>query len=163
MRHLKAGRKLNRNSAHRRSLMRNMACALIEHGSITTTPAKAKELRPFIERLITMARKGDLASRRLVVSRLGPTAHTPLVTEKANEGVEKAWKKVTVLKKLEERAKGFAGRPGGYTRILKLHGYRIGDGGAKALIAFVDVQIGPKGAAETADAVKEPKAETAKA
>ena len=70
---------------------------------------------------------------------------------------------MTVLKKLEERAKGFAGRPGGYTRILKLHGYRIGDGGAKALIAFVDVQIGPKGAAETADAVKEPKTETAKA
>jgi large subunit ribosomal protein L17 len=163
MRHLKAGRKLNRNPAHRRSMMRNMACALIEHGKIETTPAKAKELRPFIERLITMARRGDLASKRLVVSRLGPTAHTPLVSEKANEGVEQAWKKVTVLKRLEERAKGFIGRPGGYTRVLKLHGYRIGDGGAKAMIAFVDVEIGGNGTPEAADAVKEPKAATAKA
>ena len=148
MRHLKAGRKLNRNPAHRRSLMRNMACALIEHGKIETTPAKAKELRPFIERLITMARRGDLASKRLVVSRLGPTAHTPLVSEKANEGVEQAWKKVTVLKRLE---------------VLKLHGYRIGDGGAKAMIAFVDVEIGGSGTPVSADAVKEPKAATAKA
>jgi hypothetical protein len=70
---------------------------------------------------------------------------------------------VTVLKRLEERAKGFIGRPGGYTRVLKLHGYRIGDGGAKAMIAFVDVEIGGSGTPVAADAVKEPKAATAKA
>ena len=158
MRHKKAGRKLNRNAAHRRSLFRNMACALIEHGSIVTTPAKAKELRPFIERLITMARRDDLNSQRLVISRLGPTAHVPLESEKANEGVEKPWMKVTVIKKLQERAKGFIGRPGGYTRVLKMHGYRIGDGGAKAMIAVVDVQIGGAAADVTADAEKAPKA-----
>src|SRR5438552_1956756 len=70
MRHLKAGRKLNRNASHRVALLRNLSCALIEHERIITTLAKAKALRPFIEKLITLAKKGTLHARRLAVARL---------------------------------------------------------------------------------------------
>lgn len=144
MRHLKSGRKLNRNAAHRRSLFRNMACALIEHGQIITTEAKAKELRPFVERLITLARPKEgrdaVTTRRLIVSRLGPTAKTVLTTDKANESIPQEWLKSNVLRRLLERAAAYetAKRPGGYTRVIKMSNYRIGDGGAKAVIAFVD-------------------------
>lgn len=144
MRHLKSGRKLNRNAAHRRSLFRNMACALIEHGQIITTEAKAKELRPFVERLITLARPKEgrdaVTTRRLIVSRLGPTAKTVLTTDKANESIQQEWLKSNVLRRLLERAAAYeaAKRPGGYTRVIKMSNYRIGDGGAKAVIAFVD-------------------------
>ena len=144
MRHLKSGRKLNRNASHRRSLFRNMACALIEHGKIVTTVAKAKELRPYVERLITLARPKDgrdgVTMRRLIVSRLGPTAKTVLTTDSANESIQQDWLKSNVLRRLIERAAEYdaAGRKGGYTRVIKMADYRIGDGGAKALIAFVD-------------------------
>lgn len=144
MRHLKSGRKLNRNAAHRRSLFRNMACALIEHGQIVTTEAKAKELRPFVERLVTLARPKEgrdaVTTRRLIVSRLGPTAKTVLTTDKANENIQQEWLKSNVLRRLLERAAAYdaAKRPGGYTRVIKMSNYRIGDGGAKAVIAFVD-------------------------
>jgi large subunit ribosomal protein L17 len=144
MRHLKSGRKLNRNAAHRRSLFRNMACALIEHGQIITTEAKAKELRPFVERLITLARPKEgrdaVTTRRLIVSRLGPTAKTVLTTDKANEAIQQEWLKSNVLRRLLERAAAYeaAKRPGGYTRVIKMSTYRIGDGGSKAVIAFVD-------------------------
>src|SRR6059058_2553511 len=99
MRHLKAGRKLNRNAAHRAALMRNLTCALIEHGRIITTVAKAKALRPFVEKLITLAKKGTLHARRLAVARL----HN----------------KKMVTKLFKEIAPRFSDRPGGYTRIIK--------------------------------------------
>ena len=144
MRHLKSGRKLNRNASHRRSLFRNMACALIEHGKIVTTVAKAKELRPYVERLITLARpkagRDGVTTRRLIVSRLGPTAKTVLTTDLDNDNIQQEWLKSNVLRRLLERAAEYeaAGRKGGYTRVFKMSDYRIGDGGAKALIAFVD-------------------------
>src|SRR5947209_18721885 len=74
MRHLKAGRKLNRNATHRIALLRNLTLALIRHERIITTEAKAKAVRPFVEKLITLARKGTLHARRLVLARLGPPA-----------------------------------------------------------------------------------------
>lgn len=118
MRHLKRGRKLGRNSEHRTAMFRNMTCALIEHGRITTTVAKAKELRPFVEKLITLAKKQTLHSRRLVIARLGN-------------------QKASAKKLVDEIAPRFADRPGGYTRILKSSYRRLGDGAPTAFIEFL--------------------------
>ena len=116
MRHRKAGRVLGRKPAHRRSLFRNLARALITHERIVTTVAKAKELRPFAERLITLARRGDLHARRQVERRLKD-------------------KEVT-HRLFAELGKRFASRPGGYTRIIKL-GHRVGDGAEVARIELL--------------------------
>src|SRR4051812_2348225 len=107
MRHLKAGRQLGRNASHRLALFRNLSRALIEHGRIVTTVEKAKELRPFIEKLVTLAKKGTLHSRRLALARLPD--------------------KDAVKKLFEEIAPQYADRPGGYTRVLKRHQRRLGD------------------------------------
>src|SRR5579864_3779472 len=117
MRHLKAGRKLNRNASHRAALMRNLSCALIEHERIITTVAKAKALRTFIEKLITLAKKGTLHARRLAVSRL----HN----------------KDAVAKLFKEVAPRFAERPGGYTRIIRRQERRLGDAGITAFIELL--------------------------
>jgi len=117
MRHLKAGRKLNRNAAHRASLMRNLARALITHERIITTVAKAKELRPFIEKLITLAKKATLHTRRLAVSRLHD-----------EDAVAKLFKEI---------GPRFADRPGGYTRIIRRAERRLGDGGHTAYIELL--------------------------
>lgn len=117
MRHRKKGRKLSRSPAHRKATLRNLAANLFRHGRIRTTTAKAKEVRPFAERLITLARRGDLHARRLAISRLRDT------------------EAVGVL--FEEIGPRFAERPGGYTRILKL-GTRKGDAAEMALIELVD-------------------------
>ncbi len=118
MRHMKAGRKLNRTSSHRRALLRSLAQALFEHESVTTTVPKAKEARRFVERLITLARKNTLAARRLVASRLQDEA---------------------IAKKLvEEIAPRFADRPGGYTRIVKLARRRIGDASQVCKLELVE-------------------------
>jgi large subunit ribosomal protein L17 len=98
-------------------LKRNLSIALIEHGRITTTVAKAKELRPFIEKLVTLARSGTLHARRLVLSRLPD--------------------KAAVAKLFNEIGPRFADRPGGYTRILKRHERRLGDAGETAIIEFL--------------------------
>lgn len=117
MRHRAKGRQLSRTSTHRRALLNNMATSLFEHGRITTTTAKARELRPVAERLITLARRGDLHARRLVERRI-----------KSRE----------VLGRLfSEIGPRFASRPGGYTRILKL-GHRTGDGADIARIELLD-------------------------
>jgi large subunit ribosomal protein L17 len=118
MRHQKRGRKLGRNRSHRLALLRNLSCNLIEHERIITTVAKAKELRPFIERLVTLARRGDLHSRRLVISRLG--------------NQKQAGKKL-----VDEIAPRFVDRPGGYTRILKRSYRRLGDAAPTAIIEFL--------------------------
>lgn len=117
MRHRKKGRKLSRTSAHRKAMLRNMATSLFRHGRITTTTAKAKELRPFAERLITLAKRGDLHARRLAATKIADRE---------------------VLGHLfHEVAPRYAARPGGYTRILKL-GIRQGDAADMALIELVE-------------------------
>jgi large subunit ribosomal protein L17 len=140
MRHLKAGRKLGRNASHRLALMRNLARALIQHERIVTTVEKAKELRRFVEKLITLAKKGlasgdsvrTLHARRLVLSRLGPVAKAPFYDDEGKPTDD--W----VLKKLfKEIGPRFASRPGGYTRIIKRHERRLGDGGRTAFIELL--------------------------
>ncbi|MBA3344889.1 MAG: 50S ribosomal protein L17 [Gemmatimonadales bacterium] len=116
MRHRAKGRQLSRTSSHRRALLNNMATSLFEHGRVVTTEAKAKELRPFAEKLITLARRGDLHARRLVERRI-----------KSRE---------TLSRLFSEIGPRFAARPGGYTRILKL-GHRSGDGADVARIELL--------------------------
>jgi large subunit ribosomal protein L17 len=116
MRHRAKGRQLSRTSSHRRALLNNMATSLFEHGRVVTTEAKAKELRPFAEKLITLARRGDLHARRLVERRI-----------KSRE---------TLSRLFGEIGPRFAARPGGYTRILKL-GHRDGDGADIARIELL--------------------------
>ena len=116
MRHRAKGRQLSRTSSHRRALLNNMATSLFEHGRVITTEAKAKELRPFAEKLITLARRGDLHARRLVERKI-----------KARE---------TLSRLFSEIGPRFAARPGGYTRILKL-GHREGDGADIARIELL--------------------------
>ncbi|MDE0473511.1 MAG: 50S ribosomal protein L17, partial [Gammaproteobacteria bacterium] len=117
MRHRKTGRSLSRTASHRRALLRNMATALFRHERIETTTAKAKELRPYAERLITLAKRGDLHARRLVARK---------ISDRDVQG-----------KLFDEIAPGFARRPGGYTRILKLR-HRRGDAAEMALIELVE-------------------------
>ena len=116
MRHRAKGRQLSRTSSHRRALLNNMATSLFEHGRVVTTEAKAKELRPLAEKLITLARRGDLHARRLVERRI-----------KSRE---------TLSRLFSEIGPRFAARPGGYTRILKL-GHRDGDGADIARIELL--------------------------
>jgi large subunit ribosomal protein L17 len=117
MRHLKAGRKLNRNASHRQALMRSLTRALLEHERIITTVPKAKAVRPFVEKLITLAKKGTLHARRLAFARLRDEA--------------------LVAKLFKEIGPRFADRPGGYTRIIKRHERRLGDGGETAFIELL--------------------------
>ncbi|MEI8321367.1 MAG: 50S ribosomal protein L17 [Alphaproteobacteria bacterium] len=117
MRHKISGRKLNRTSSHRKAMFMNLANALIEKEHIKTTLPKAKDLRPVVERLITMARTNTLHTRRVLLSRL------------RDESV--------VSKLLTVLADRYRGRPGGYTRVLKA-GFRYGDAAPMAIIEFVD-------------------------
>jgi large subunit ribosomal protein L17 len=116
MRHRKAGRQLRRTGEQKLALMRSLASSLIEHGAIETTEAKAKELRPFVEKLITKARSGTLHDRR--------------------HAIRHVHKRETADKLFQELGPKFARRPGGYTRILKT-GHRKGDGAEMARIELV--------------------------
>jgi large subunit ribosomal protein L17 len=132
MRHLKAGRKLGRNASHRLALFRNLTRSLIEHERIITTVEKAKALRPFVEKIITLAKKGTLHARRQVLARLGPLAKAPFHDDKGEPTDD--W----VLKKLfKEIGPRFATRPGGYTRVIKRHERRLGDAGRTAFIELL--------------------------
>ena len=117
MRHRKAGRQLKRTSEQKLALMRNLATSLIEAGAIETTEAKAKELRPFVEKLITKAKSGTLHARRLAVRHVH--------------------KRAAADKLFQEIGPKFATRPGGYTRILKT-GHRTGDGAEMARIELIE-------------------------
>lgn len=117
MRHRKAGRKLNRNSSHRRAMFRNMTTSLIEHEMIKTTLPKAKELRRVAEPLITLAKEDSVARRRVAFNRLRD--------------------KAAVGKLFSELAPRYATRPGGYLRILKC-GFRAGDNAPMAYVELVD-------------------------
>ena len=124
MRHRVGGRKLQRTSSHRAALFRNMGAALIKHEQITTTLAKAKELRPYVEKLVTLAKHGGLANRRL--------AHARLLDD-------------TQLKKLfEVLAERYSARDGGYIRVIKA-GIRASDAAPMAVIEFVDRDVSAKG------------------
>ncbi|WP_156677929.1 50S ribosomal protein L17 [Sphingomonas profundi] len=124
MRHRVGGRKLQRTSSHRAALFRNMAAALIKHEQITTTLAKAKELRPYVEKLVTLAKKGGLSNRRLAHARLLDDAQ--------------------LVKLFDELGGRYAGRAGGYTRIIKA-GIRASDASPMAIIEFVDRDVSAKG------------------
>ena len=117
MRHGLSGRQLNRTSSHRKAMFANMSAALIKHEQIRTTLPKAKELRPIVEKMITLGKKGNLAARRQLASRLRDEAMA---------------KKV-----FDELAPRYADRPGGYIRVLKA-GFRYGDNAPMAIIEFVD-------------------------
>lgn len=148
MRHRLAGRHLSRPSSHRVAMFRNMAVSLFTHESIETTLPKAKTLRPFAEKLITLAKKAAAADdgtpagkakalhfRRLAIAELGPT-HGSSVFDKKDEPLLEG--NNTILKKLfNEIGPRFKDRPGGYTRILKLHKRRLGDASNLALIQLL--------------------------
>jgi large subunit ribosomal protein L17 len=124
MRHGYAHRKLGRTSAHRTAMFANMAASLIKHEQITTTLPKAKELRPFVEKLVTLAKRGDLHARRLAISRV--------------RDVDQVGKLFSAL------GPRYKARKGGYIRVLKA-GYRHGDNAPMAVIEFVDRDPGAKG------------------
>ena len=124
MRHGVAQRKLNRTSAHRTAMFANMAASLIKHEQITTTLPKAKELRPFVERLVTLAKRGDLHARRMAISRV--------------RDVEQVGKLFTTL------GPRYKARNGGYIRVLRA-GFRYGDNAPLAVIEFVDRDPAEKG------------------
>src|SRR5262249_33224773 len=132
MRHRRAGYKLGRNATHRLALYRNLAMALFRHERIITTVEKAKAVRPFVEKLITLARKATLNpekalhARRLVLSRLG-TASNAEINPIGNDGDVDQTK--IIAKLFKEIGPRFKDRPGGYTRIIKRHERRLGDGG----------------------------------
>ena len=117
MRHHRAGKKLGRDSAHRRALYANLAGSLIEHGRIKTTEAKAKAVKPFAEQMITLGKRGDLAARRQAIAEL-----------RSQDVVHQLFAEV---------APRFADRPGGYTRIVKL-GPRQGDAAEMVYLELVD-------------------------
>jgi large subunit ribosomal protein L17 len=135
MRHGKARRKLGRKPEHRKAMFANMAAALIKHEQITTTLPKAKELRPVVEKLVTLGKRGDLHARRQAVAQM---------------------RDVAMVKKLfEVLGPRYKDRDGGYTRVLKA-GFRYGDSAAVAVIEFVDRDPAAKGAEDRArEAAKE--------
>lgn len=149
MKHGVYGRKLGRKTNHRIAMWRNMAIALFTHNQITTTIPKAKSLQPFVEKLISAAKKGDLASRRRVISQLGGD-QVMIRNEDDESVVRNKYGEVTggtkIVKHLfDEIAPRFADRNGGYTRIIKLGVSRIGDGSDLCVIQLVGTEeAGPQ-------------------
>jgi large subunit ribosomal protein L17 len=138
MRHGLSGRKLNRKRGHRTALFRNLAAALLKHEQITTTLPKAKDLRPVVDRLITLGKRGNLHARRQVLAVLSGDAKL-------------------AAKLFGPLAERYAKRPGGYTRVLKA-GYRYGDSAAMAVIELVDRDPHAKGL-DSGPSMKETEAE----
>ena len=137
MRHQNSGRKLNRTASHRKAMFANMAASLILHEQIVTTLPKAKEIRPIVEKLVTLGKRGDLHARRQAISQI---------------------RDVTVVAKLFDAiATRYATRNGGYLRIMKA-GYRHGDNAPLAVIEFVERDVNAKGAADKARVAAEAEA-----
>ena len=129
MRHAKAHRKLNRTAKHRKAMFANMAAALIKHEQIVTTLPKAKDLRPIVEKLVTLGKRGDLHARRQAVAEM---------------------RDVAMVKKLfEVIGPRYKARDGGYTRVVKA-GFRYGDSAPVAVIEFVDRDVDAKGSEDRA-------------
>jgi large subunit ribosomal protein L17 len=124
MKHRIAHRKLGRTTSHRFATLKNMAAALIKHEQIKTTLPKAKELRPYVEKLVTLAKKGGLSNRRLAISRMGDL-----------DQVEKLFAVI---------GPRYAARNGGYLRVLKA-GFRVGDAASMAIIEFIDRDVSARG------------------
>jgi large subunit ribosomal protein L17 len=143
MRHKKRGRKLGRPTGHRMAMLSNLAVSLIEHEQIVTTLPKAKDLRPIVEKLVTLAKRGDLHARRQVAAEL-----------RNNLG--------SVKKLFDTLGPRYKERAGGYTRILKA-GFRWGDSAARAVIEFVERDVDAKGAGDRARNEADAPAETATA
>jgi large subunit ribosomal protein L17 len=144
MRHRVAGRQLSRNTAHRRAMRRNMAQSLIEHETISTTIQKAKEVKPFVEKLITLAKRGKLQHRRRAISLLG---NRRIVALEDGEPVQKG----TVIGKLfSELGPRYLDRPGGYSRIVHLSLRRLGDNGQLVLLQLLGKDEPVKKARKTA-------------
>ena len=129
MRHKKLGRRFSRDSSHRQAMFSNMAAALIKHEQIVTTLPKAKDLKRVMDKYVTLAKRGDLNSRRLAAARLRDEA--------------------MVAKLFDVLAKRYAARNGGYTRVLKA-GFRYGDSAPRAVIELVDRDVAVKGAEDKA-------------
>jgi large subunit ribosomal protein L17 len=157
MKHAVAGYKLGRNTAHRRAMFRNMAISLLTHEQITTTLPKAKALQPYIEKLISLGRKGDLASRRRVIKRIGDPIILPRngvdwdnPPDKVDGyRVDRLNRKIIrgpgVVKKLfDDIAPRYADRPGGFTRIIKLGKNRLGDGADLVVLQLVKTDDKPQ-------------------
>ncbi len=142
MRHGSSGRKLNRTASHRKAMFANMSASLIEHEQIVTTIEKAKELRPIVEKLITLGKKGDLHARRQAISQIRDETQ--------------------VRKLFASLAPRYADRHGGYVRIMRA-GYRHGDNAALAVIEFVDRDASAKGAGDKVRVEAERAAEAAAA
>jgi large subunit ribosomal protein L17 len=143
--HMIRGRQLSRDTEHRKALRRNMAQSLFEHGKIRTTAAKAKEIRPFVEKLITLARRNDLTARRRVIALMQDRR----VTDEEQEFVtnEKGRELTVVMRLFNEVAPKFGDRQGGYTRIIKLPEHRIGDAADLVLLQLCTEESAPKGSA----------------
>lgn len=176
MRHRKAGYKLGRTTAHRASTLRNLAAGLFEHGQITTTVQRAKAVQPMVEKIVTLAKRGDLHARRLVTAKLGrdrrafdwlyvgkregeeARAHVNKQAERAQaffnipdgSTVERnrfgdIRKSPRLVKHIFENvAPRFKDRAGGYTRIVRLGRFRVGDAGELCVIQFVGAEDGPE-------------------
>lgn len=129
MRHGNSGRKLNRTSSHRKAMFANMAASLIEHEQIVTTLPKAKEIRPIVEKLVTLGKRGDLHARRQAISQI-----------RDNDAVRKLFDSI---------ATRYATRNGGYIRIMKA-GFRTGDNAPMAVVEFVDRDVDAKGSKDRA-------------
>ncbi|MGO4569199.1 50S ribosomal protein L17 [Rhizobium sp. 2YAF20] len=140
MRHGMVGRKLNRTASHRKAMFANMAASLILHEQIVTTLPKAKEIRPIVEKLVTLGKRGDLHARRQAISQIRDVA--------------------VVTKLFDAIATRYATRNGGYLRIMKA-GYRQGDNAAMAVIEFVERDTFAKGAADKARVAAEEQAAAA--
>jgi len=137
MRHGMVGRKLNRTASHRKAMFANMAASLILHEQITTTLPKAKEIRPIVEKLVTLGKRGDLHARRQAISQIRDV--------------------VVVAKLFDAIATRYATRNGGYLRIMKA-GFRQGDNAAMAVVEFVERDVDAKGKADKARVAAEAEA-----
>ncbi len=147
MRHRVAGYKLGRDTEHRTAMRRNLAISLLTHGQVTTTIPKAKSVKPFVEKLISSARKGDLASRRRVLQAIGDPyliAHEDDPDVVRNRYGEVVSAPRVVKKLFDEIAPRYADRPGGYTRIVRLGTHRIGDGSDLCVLQLVGSEEGPQ-------------------
>jgi large subunit ribosomal protein L17 len=142
MMHGKRGRRFNRTQSHRRAMFANLAVSLIEHEQIVTTLPKAKDLRPVVEKLITLGKRGDLHARRQAIAEL----RSPLAVRKLFDVI----------------GPRYAERNGGYTRVLKA-GFRYGDNAAVAVIELVDRDVDAKGAVDRARRAEEERSEEAAA
>ena len=137
--HMIRGRQLSRDTEHRIAMRRNMVQSLFEHGKIRTTMPKAKEVRAMAEKLITLGRVGTLTARRRAIS---------ILNDRRLTNAEQEFTGQTVIQKLfADIAPKFAGRPGGYTRVIKTSDFRIGDGGDIVILSLADETVAPTGIA----------------